>query len=135
MARLAGLMTATVGFSAATFDGGDGAATEVAEMENPHQNVGALLFEGAERVGQSVPPIAEKGTPPHLHFHVAHPPWSGPLLKEAEGGTIRSLWRTGAPRHDSFSQNREELRNASATHRQMDQRRSSRDVEDRQITV
>lgn len=57
VARLARQMTVAIGFSAAALNGRDGAAAEIPQLENPSQNLGALLFEGAERVEQGVPPI------------------------------------------------------------------------------
>ena len=76
-------MTVTVGFSAATLDRRDGAATEVAEFKNPHQDVGALLFESTERVRQGASPVRtylyvriitpKKRKLPHHHILVVHP--------------------------------------------------------------
>src|SRR6266545_822498 len=57
VARLARLMTMTSGSSAASFDGRDRAATKIAQLKNPGQDVRALLFEGAEGIRQAVPPI------------------------------------------------------------------------------
>jgi len=55
--RLAGLMTVTIGFSATALDGGDGATAKVAELENLGQELGTLLLEGGEGIGQGAPPL------------------------------------------------------------------------------
>lgn len=52
VARLARQMTVAIGFSAAAFDGRDGAASEIAQLQKAGQDLGALLFKGAERVRQ-----------------------------------------------------------------------------------
>ena len=57
MARLAGLMTMAIRFSTTALDGGDGATAKVTEMENLRQDLGTLLFEGGEGIGQGAPPI------------------------------------------------------------------------------
>jgi hypothetical protein len=54
--RLAGLVAMATGFSAAALDGRDRTTAEVAQLQNPHQNLGALLFQRAENVGQCAPP-------------------------------------------------------------------------------
>jgi len=55
--RLAGLMTMAIRFSTTALDGGDGATAKVTEMENLRQDLGTLLFEGGEGIGQGAPPI------------------------------------------------------------------------------
>ena len=57
VAGLAGLMTMAIRFSTTALDGGDGATAKVTEMENLRQNLGTLLFEGGEGIGQGAPPI------------------------------------------------------------------------------
>src|SRR3954454_17593378 len=57
MAGLARLMAMTGGVSAASVDGGDGAATKVSQLKNPPEDVRALLFECAEGIGQRAPPV------------------------------------------------------------------------------
>ena len=52
MTRLAGLMTMAIRFSTTALDGGDGATAKVTEMENLRQDLGTLLFEGGEGIGQ-----------------------------------------------------------------------------------
>jgi hypothetical protein len=42
---LVGLMTTTVWLSATAVDGSDGAAAKITQLQDPHQNVGAMLFE------------------------------------------------------------------------------------------
>src|SRR5665213_1720877 len=54
---LAGQMTTTVWLSATTVDGGDGAAAKIAQLQDLHEDAGALLFEGGEGVRQKAPPI------------------------------------------------------------------------------
>ena len=44
VAWLAGLVTTTTWFSAAAIDGRDGAATKIAQLKNPGQDIGALLL-------------------------------------------------------------------------------------------
>jgi hypothetical protein len=51
------LMTATIGFSTTAFDRSNGAATEIAQLKNPRQDVGAVLFKGVQRIRQRGPPI------------------------------------------------------------------------------
>ena len=55
MTRLAGLMTMAIRFSTTALDGGDGATAKVTEMENLRQDLGTLLFEGGEGIGQGAP--------------------------------------------------------------------------------
>ena len=55
--RLAWLMTATIGFSTTAFDRSNGAATEIAQLKNSRQDVGAVLFKGVQRVRQRGPPV------------------------------------------------------------------------------
>ena len=57
VARLAGPMTMAIRFSTTALDGGDGATAKVTEMENLRQDLGTLLFEGGEGIGQGAPPI------------------------------------------------------------------------------
>ena len=52
MAELARVVAVAGGFSAATLDGRDGAAAKIAQLKNPHQNGGPLLFKGAKGVRQ-----------------------------------------------------------------------------------
>src|SRR5258708_18936089 len=54
---LFGLMTTTVGLSATAVDGGDGATAKVTQLQNLHEDAGALLFEGGEGVRHRAPPI------------------------------------------------------------------------------
>ena len=42
--KFAGLVTTTTWFSAAAIDGRDGAATKIAQLNNPGQDIGALLL-------------------------------------------------------------------------------------------
>ena len=52
-----GLMTMTVGLSATAVNGGDGAATKIAQFQDLDEDTGALLFEGGEGIRQRAPPI------------------------------------------------------------------------------
>src|SRR5215472_18258768 len=83
MARMAGSMTVAIGFSAATIDGGDGAAPKVTQLKNLDQDVRTLLFQSGEGVWQRAPPIRtyayvriiapKKESRKAPSIHVAHP--------------------------------------------------------------
>src|SRR5579871_1241585 len=55
VASMTGPMTMAIGFSAASIDGGDGAAPKVAQLKNAQQDVRTLLFQSAEGVWQRAP--------------------------------------------------------------------------------
>lgn len=57
VARLAGPMTATIEFSAAAINRGDGAGAKIAQVKNLRQDVGALMFESAQGIRQVCPPV------------------------------------------------------------------------------
>jgi len=87
--HLARLTTTTVGLSTTTVDGGNGAATKIAQLQDLHEDTGTLLFESGEGVRQGAPPIltyayvriggAPKSKLPALDLWVAHRAKSGPL--------------------------------------------------------
>ena len=57
MARLFGLMTMAVRFSASTVDGRDGATAKITQRQDLRQDAGALLFQGGKGLRQRAPPI------------------------------------------------------------------------------
>jgi hypothetical protein len=52
MSGLIRLVTVAIGLTAASLDGGDAAAAEIAQIQNLRENVGALPFEGVEGIRQ-----------------------------------------------------------------------------------
>jgi hypothetical protein len=57
VARLVGLMTMAVWFSATAMDSGDGAAAKITQLQELTEQSGTMLFEGGEGVRQKGPPI------------------------------------------------------------------------------
>jgi len=50
-------MATAVGFSALAVCGADGAAAKITQLQNLHQDAGALLFKGGEGLRQRTPPF------------------------------------------------------------------------------
>ena len=75
-------MTMAIAFSAASFDGRDGAAAKIAQLNDLHQDLRALLFQAADGIWHvaSYPNVyirsdytAKKRKPPDPQMYVAHP--------------------------------------------------------------
>src|SRR5271170_4864682 len=89
MAWILGLMAMAVGLATSASGGGDRATTQIAESRDLIGNVGALLFQGFQRLrdrhrGSSYPSVIhthgywpQKKAPAHLTTFKPHTQWSG----------------------------------------------------------